>query len=295
MFSGTIGGGKTVSAIAIGGATTVPTNATAVKMSVTVKSTAAGVLIVYPTGDQTAPGSQNVFYGAGTTNVKIQGTVGVKDEITFHNGSLASATVTVTDVGYSTQLTATNIAPDGGSPGQVLTNTGGGTAWSNSGQVQFAGYFAPSGGINQSGIPAFLGGAVPVRIDDANTVVEVTASTDFASSDGNPILSVYGICSAPPTDPSATTEWAEVAPQFQAPAHSYFAQTVSGVVGGLAPGNYVVGACTSDETPNVLHGGSAGTLTVVEGTSGYAHVGRRTAAQAMAAQLAAVPTVPSNR
>jgi hypothetical protein len=36
-----------------------------------------------------------------------------------------------TITGYSTQLTAANIAPDGGSSGQVLTNTGTGASWQN--------------------------------------------------------------------------------------------------------------------------------------------------------------------
>jgi hypothetical protein len=129
VFSGSIASGKTISGIAIGGVTTVPTNATAVKMTLAITSTQAGILIVYPTSDPTAPDSQNVSYGAGTTHVTIDGTVGAKDEINFHNAGNAAATVTVDDVGYSTQLTATNIAPDGGTSGQVLTNTGNGATW----------------------------------------------------------------------------------------------------------------------------------------------------------------------
>jgi hypothetical protein len=86
-------------------------------------------LIVYPAGDPTPGDSQNVSYPAGASSVAIEGTVGAKDEITFHNAGSVSATVTVSDIGYSTQITATNIAHDGGSSGQVLTNNGSRTAW----------------------------------------------------------------------------------------------------------------------------------------------------------------------
>jgi hypothetical protein len=143
VFGGTIGAGKGVSAIAIGGATTVPTNATAVEISLSIKSTQAGVLTVYPAGDPTAPDSQDISYSAGTTNLTAVGTVGVKDEITFHNAGSASATVGVKDIGYSTQLTATNIAPDGGSPGEVLTNTGSGAVWGPAGGASTADEEAP--------------------------------------------------------------------------------------------------------------------------------------------------------
>jgi hypothetical protein len=152
VFGGSIGAGKSVAAIAIGGATTVPTNATAVQMKLAIKSTAAGALVVFPTGDPTAPGSQNVSYGSGTTNVTINETVGTKDEITFRNAGSASATVTVSDSGYSTQLTAANIAPDGGNPGDILTNTGSGTAWETGGLPSFNSF----DGFEEKMSPTFL-------------------------------------------------------------------------------------------------------------------------------------------
>jgi hypothetical protein len=288
VFGGSIGTGKGVSAIAIGGATTVPTNATAVKMSLSVKSTAGGVLVVFPAGDPTAPDSQNVSYAAGTTNVTIVGTVGVKDEVTFHNAGSASATVTVKDVGYSTQLTATNIAPDGGSPGDALVNTGDGAAWSDNGQVlATANFFPGDAGPHIGGIPTFIGSTVPVHMNDENTVAQVTATTDFASTNGAPISSLYSICSAPAATPNVTTAWGSIIPQFTAPAGSFFAQTVTAVVGGLtAGGNYIVGACVSNESSNVTHGAGSGSVILAQSASGVNFFGRR---------KGATLTVPSNQ
>jgi hypothetical protein len=158
VFGGSVGGGKSVSAVAIGGATTVPTNATAVRLSITVKAAAGGSLAVYPAGDPTAAGAASVVYGAGTTTATVQETVGIKDEITFHNGGAASATITALVSGYSTQVTATNIAPDGGSAGQVLGNNGSTVGWKagslavNAGAALTGGGSVPLGGSTTLGV-----------------------------------------------------------------------------------------------------------------------------------------------
>jgi hypothetical protein len=222
VFGGSIGADKTVSAIAAGGATTLPTNATAVQLHLTIKSSGAGGLIVYPAGDPTAPDSQNVSYGLSTSAV-IQTTVGAKDEVAIHNAGSLAATVTATDIGYSTQLTATNIAPDAGSAGQVLTDTGTGAAWQtpevtiNSGSGLTGGGTIPLGGsstlsvdptVFQSRVSgACSGGGAISQINQDGTVSCASAvaawsltgnagtpSSDFlGTSDNNPLnLDVNG-------------------------------------------------------------------------------------------------------
>jgi hypothetical protein len=56
----------------------------------------------------------------------------LNSKVSFKNNGTASATVTVTITGYSTQTTASNISGSGGSGGQVLTNNGaGGASWTD--------------------------------------------------------------------------------------------------------------------------------------------------------------------
>jgi hypothetical protein len=132
ILSGTVGAGATLSEVAVGGSTTVPTNATAVQMTVTAKDTKAGSVQIFPAGDPTAGGATSVTFAAGTTaTATVNETVGASSKISFKNTAAATVTVTATITGYSTQLTAANIAPDGGSSGQVLTNTGTGASWQN--------------------------------------------------------------------------------------------------------------------------------------------------------------------
>ena len=102
---------------------------------------------------------------------------------------------------------------------------------------------------------------------DARTAAEVTGSIDFASTDGAGIFAELGICYEP-VGGSTVTDVALVAPEFTAPTDSYFAQTVSGVVANLAPGDYLVGTCTQDESANVLHGAGTVTLTLAQTAGG---------------------------
>jgi hypothetical protein len=130
LSSASIGANATTSPIAIGGSTTVPSNATAVQMTVTVNDTRAGSLHIFPAGDPTAGGATAVSFLANTaTTETVTETVGKSSEISFQNTAASTATVTVTLIGYSTQITASNISPDGGTAGQVLTNSGTGVSW----------------------------------------------------------------------------------------------------------------------------------------------------------------------
>lgn len=119
-----------------------------------------------------------------------------------------------------------------------------------------------NGPINTTINWKFLGTPATVSFD-AKTAVHVMATVDFASTNGSGILSLFGVCYEGPGE-SEPSSVAHVAPEFTAAASSYFAQSVSGVVKGLSPGSYEVGACTEDESTNVLHGASAGTIIVAE-------------------------------
>jgi hypothetical protein len=135
LSNASVGAGGSVSRTALGGSTTVPSIATAVRLSVTAGGAQAGKLKIYPAGDPTAGGAANVSWKAGgSTTATVREDVGTNDQVTFNNTSASSATVTATITGYSTQITATNIAPDGGASGQVLTNLGTRTGWHTAGQ-----------------------------------------------------------------------------------------------------------------------------------------------------------------
>lgn len=126
-----IGKGATISPVAIGGSTTVPTDATSVQMTVAVKSTAAGSLSVFPTDHASSTTADTISFSAGsvvTTQVSKQ-SPGLSNKVSFKNGGTATAIVTVTITGYSTQTTASNISGSGGVAEQVLTNTGTGAQW----------------------------------------------------------------------------------------------------------------------------------------------------------------------
>jgi hypothetical protein len=146
--------------IVAGGSTTVPTGTTTVRLQVTVKGSKAGTLTFYPTGN---PGGSSGYFLAwtagGSASGQILENVGQKDEVTFGNTSSGAAIVTAVITGYSSGVTAADVSPagaqlgqvlmadglangvnwesitsnvisgDGGTAGQVLTNTGTGSAW----------------------------------------------------------------------------------------------------------------------------------------------------------------------
>jgi hypothetical protein len=130
LSGGSIGANKGVFVTAIGGSTTVPMDATAVRLQINVKDAQAGQLQIYPAGDPTAGGATTVPFSANVqAGAFVNETVGTKSQITIVNRSGSTATVAVSVIGYSTEIAATNIAPDGGNAGQVLTDSGGGVSW----------------------------------------------------------------------------------------------------------------------------------------------------------------------
>jgi hypothetical protein len=121
--------------------------------------------------------------------------------------------------------------------------------------------FDPNGGTNTGSIQ-FLGTPL-LETFDAKTAAHLTATVDLASDDGGNAYSFFGICYEP-VGGSAPVSVADVEPEFTAPAGSFFAQTVNGIVKGLAPGNYNIGACTQFETANMDHGDTSGTAIIAE-------------------------------
>ena len=130
LSSTSIAANKTDSVVVVGGSTTVPTNATAVQLSVTAGGTASGFLTLYPAGNLTGGSGQSLSWAAkGTDTETVQESIGTKDELTFANNSAAAAKVTATITGYSTQVTDTDVSGLDGSTGQVLTDNGSTAVW----------------------------------------------------------------------------------------------------------------------------------------------------------------------
>lgn len=125
--------GKAESVTVIGGTTTVPSNATTVRLEVTVKGTAAGTLRFYPAGNEAGGAGHTLAWAAGGTATGTTAeNVGLQNKVTVFNDSTKAASVTVKVTGYSTQVTAGDINGSGGSAGQVLTNNGaGGATWAS--------------------------------------------------------------------------------------------------------------------------------------------------------------------
>ncbi len=131
MSANSIAPGATESVIVIGGTTTVPSNATTVRLDVTVKGTAAGTITLFPTGNEAGGAGHTVSWVAGATVTETEAeNVGMSNKVSVKNSSTKAAVVTLTITGYSTQVTAGDINGSGGSNGEVLTNNGsGGVEW----------------------------------------------------------------------------------------------------------------------------------------------------------------------
>jgi hypothetical protein len=71
------------------------------------------------------------------------------------------------------------------------------------------------------------------------------------------------------------TNVSDVVPEFTSPADSFFAQTVSGDVGNLSPGQYEVGLCVESETSNTANGAGSVTITLAQTSSGVTYLGPR--------------------
>lgn len=112
----------------------------------------------------------------------------------------------------------------------------------------------------------FLGPPPIERFANGKTAAEVTATVDEGSLDGNLIGDIIGICYEP-VGGSTVTNVARVQPAFAAAAGTFFAQTVSGVVGNLAAGDYHVGLCAEDQL-NLQNGGASVTIILAQTASG---------------------------
>lgn len=112
--------------------------------------------------------------------------------------------------------------------------------------------------VNHDANFAFVGQTLTATFD-AGTAAQVTASLDFASSNGKKIEAAFAIC-ADPAGGTGILSFRTVNIAFQAPAESYFAQTASANLQGLAPGSYTIGACTARETMNTGHGQGEATV-----------------------------------
>jgi hypothetical protein len=128
-----VGANGTYLFVGSGTTSTVPTNATAVQLAVTVKGTKAGTLSFYPNGDQANASPQTLSWAAGGSNAgTVAVNIGVRNKVVVANASLAAATVGIKITGYSTQVTAAGVNGSGGTANQVLTNNGNGTtSWKN--------------------------------------------------------------------------------------------------------------------------------------------------------------------
>jgi hypothetical protein len=134
-----------ISPAVIGGGTTVPTDATTVRMTVSVKGSAPGNLTIYPAGNPSGGSGDTVAWASAFKTGTGQAIehVGASNEVTFINNSSQPVSITVTITGYSTQVTAKDISGAGGTDGQVLTNTGAGTQWQTPGIVYTTSYDEP--------------------------------------------------------------------------------------------------------------------------------------------------------
>lgn len=83
------------------------------------------------------------------------------------------------------------------------------------------------------------------------TVAIVTASMGFGSSDGKRILSHFGICYQPIGGAIEIVDI--VQPEFLTAQGESVVQTVSGAIRRLDPGEYVIGACSFNESANTVH------------------------------------------
>jgi hypothetical protein len=125
--------------------------------------------------------------------------------------------------------------------------------------------------LTSSDTRTFLGTPATVFLSDARAAAIVNASLDFASDNGAQIDSFFEVCYQASTGPVQLVNFVE--PNFAAAKDSYFAQSVTGVVGGLTAGVYKVGICTAAESSNVIHGNGAGWVEVVQTTAGVTSAG----------------------
>jgi hypothetical protein len=120
----------------------------------------------------------------------------------------------------------------------------------------------PSGSSAVTSGPGFLSSRV-VHFTDSRTFAEVTGSLGYLHATGTSIDAVLGVCYQPAAG-GAITQVSFVKPSFDSNQLNTFVQSVSGIVQGLAPGDYRIGLCAQSESANVQHGFGAGTLILGE-------------------------------
>lgn len=143
--------GATNSQVVVGATTTIPSDATSVQMNVSIKSTVAGTLSVYPTDYPSSATADVISFPAGNVVITrfTRQSPGLSGKVSFTNNGTATATVSVTLTGYSTQTAASSISGSGGSAGQVLTNTGSGASWQTLPAQNAANFSGIGGAIGQ--------------------------------------------------------------------------------------------------------------------------------------------------
>jgi hypothetical protein len=119
----------------------------------------------------------------------------------------------------------------------------------------------PSGASPTTSL-AFISSRV-VHFTDPRTMAHLTGQIGLSHSTGTHVDAVLGVCWQPAAG-GALTLVSHVQPAIDSNTFTTVVQSVSGVVNGLAPGDYRVGLCASDESANVQHGFSTGTLVLGE-------------------------------
>jgi hypothetical protein len=172
---------KSVTPVVSGASTTVPTDATRVQVAVSVSAElGSGTLHAYPSGDPAGAGGSLTFSANTPASTTMLVAPGMANKVVFLNQSAGSLRLTVKITGYTSDVYASDINGAGGSPGQVLTNTGAGATW-QAPQLASAGYTNFNGMV---GLPAH----VETRVASLN----VPAGTYFVIATGDVYTNGHG-------------------------------------------------------------------------------------------------------
>ena len=123
--------------------------------------------------------------------------------------------------------------------------------------------FSLEDGPTNTGTEFAFSGKTVTESFDAKTTAHVTASVDLGTFTTGRYSSFIGVCYEP-VGGSEPVNVSFVEPELELAAFEYIDQSVSGVVKGLAPGQYEVGFCTKEETSGLFHGYGIGTIIVAE-------------------------------
>ncbi|MGN6721564.1 MAG: hypothetical protein ACTHJM_03005 [Marmoricola sp.] len=168
------------SPVVIGGTTTVPTDVTTVQLSISAHSVSPGAIAVYPAGDPEAADDHFISYPK-TTAVTVTDNEhpGTANEVTLTNNGASAVVVTLSITGYSTEVNSASINGAGGSPGQVLTNTGSGTQWQT--PTQAYGMYGEGAGLSSHGSVTIARLNVPAGSFDLLATLEVSGGAGQVS------------------------------------------------------------------------------------------------------------------